>query len=174
VQPKEPAQVEAVIADDNVLTKARRLSRAITDIYDSELRPFGISAIQFALLELIGRTEPTTRAAIARSQQLDKSTLSRNLKAIFSEGWVEEVQEQADGRSRPIALTSAGKQLLLDAASAWRAAQSDVEILLGREGLTAVMGCVERITRLLAVPTARVAEADEHPSAADPNPDEWP
>ncbi len=149
--------------------KARLLSRAITEIYDSELEPFGIGAIQFALLDLIGRTEPTTRAAIARTQQLDKSTLTRGLKAIFSEGWVEEIREQADGRSRPIALTQAGKQRLLDAASAWRAAQHRVETLLGEEALIAVMGSVERFARPLAVRAKRVEvrNADERPAAGD-------
>lgn len=156
-------------AGDNVLMKARLLSRAITEIYESELEPFGIGAIQFALLDLIGRTEPTTRAAIARTQQLDKSTLTRDLKAIVSEGWVEEVHEQADGRSRPIALTQAGKQRLLDAASAWRAAQHRVETLLGAEGLTALMGSVERFAKPFATRGARVGvrKTSQHPAACD-------
>jgi DNA-binding MarR family transcriptional regulator len=125
-------------ADDNVLMKTRLLSKAVTEIHDLKLRPFGISATQFALLEVIGRTEPTTRAAVARTQHLDKSTLSRNLKSIFFEGWVEEVKEQADGRSRPIALTKTGKDLLLDAQSAWRAAQTQAKALLGQEGMSLV------------------------------------
>jgi DNA-binding MarR family transcriptional regulator len=57
--------------------------------------------------------QPTTRAEIARKQELDKSTLTRDLKSILSDGWIEEVREGANGRSRPIALAKAGKQLLL-------------------------------------------------------------
>lgn len=130
---------DLIVADtnDNVLMRTRRLSRAVTEIHDVKLRPFGISAVQFSLLEIIGRTEPTTRAAIARKQQLDKSTLTRDLKSIFSEGWVEEVRERANGRSRPIALTKAGKQLLLDAAPTWLAAQNEVKLLLRKEGFIA-------------------------------------
>lgn len=71
--------------------------------------------------------------AIARKQELDKSTLTRDLKSIFSEGWLEEVREGANGRSRPIALTKAGKQLLLDAESAWCAAQDEVKLLLPKQ-----------------------------------------
>lgn len=123
--------------DDNVLMRTRRLSRVVTAIYDDELRPFGISAIQFSLLEVIDRLAPATRAAIARNQNLDKSTLTRDLRSILSEGWVEEVREQADGRSRPIALTQAGRQLLLDAGAAWRAAQNDVKALLHQHGFIA-------------------------------------
>jgi len=137
---------------ENMLMGTRLLSRTVTEIFDGRLRPFGISAIQFALLEMIGQTEPATRAAIARNQKLDKSTLTRNLKSIFSKGWVEEVRETADGRSRPIALTKAGKQLLFDAASSWLGAQTEVRAMLGQQGLLAVMSSADRITAPSGIP----------------------
>jgi DNA-binding MarR family transcriptional regulator len=133
----KPYDLIVAETNGNVLMRTRRLSRAVTEIYDDKLRPFGISAVQFSLLEMIGRIEPTTRAAIARKQELDKSTLTRDLKSIFSEGWVEEVRERANGRSRPIALTKAGRQLLHDAQSAWLAAQNEVKLLLREQGFIA-------------------------------------
>ena len=142
---------------ENTLMRTRLLSRTVTEIFDSKLRPFGISATQFALLEAIDRTEPATRASIARNQQLDKSTLTRNLKSIFSHGWVEEVRETADGRSRPIVLTKVGKQLLLDAASSWLGAQTKVRALLGQQGLLAVTSSADRI----AVPSGIPAPSAE-------------
>lgn len=123
--------------DDNILARTRRLSRTVTEIYDDKLQPFGVSAVQFSLLETIDRMQPTTRAEIARKQELDRSTLTRDLKSILSDGWVEEVREGANGRSRPIALTKAGKQLLLDAGAAWRAAQEEVTALLHQHGFVA-------------------------------------
>ena len=123
--------------DENIFARARRLSRAVTEIYDDKLQPFGLSAVQFSLLETISRMQPTTRAEIARKQELDKSTLTRDLKAILLDGWVEEVRQGANGRTRPIALTKAGKQLLLDAESAWRAAQEEATPLLRQHGLVA-------------------------------------
>ena len=123
--------------DGTILTRARRLSRAVTEIYDDKLQPFGVSAVQFSLLETIGRMQPTTRAEIARKQKLDKSTLTRDLKSILSEGWVEEVREGANGRSRPIALTKPGKQLLLDAEAARQDAQEEVMTLLQQHGFVA-------------------------------------
>jgi DNA-binding MarR family transcriptional regulator len=139
VPEEQPRPGDPVVSEnaDNVLMRTRRLSRVVTEIHDDKLQPFGVSAVQFSLLEVIDRLAPATRAAIARSQKLDKSTLTRDLRSIFSEGWVEEVQEQADGRSRPIALTKAGKQLLLDAGSAWRAAQNEVMALLRQHGFIA-------------------------------------
>jgi DNA-binding MarR family transcriptional regulator len=144
---EKSALVNDIIAgiDDNVLVLARLISRAVTGIYDDKLRLFGISSAQFALLAVIGQTEPTTRTEIARDQHLDKSTLTRNLKAIFSEGWVKEVSDKADGRSRPLALTTAGKELLLNARPAWLAAQAQARALLGREGMAAVTNIADRI-----------------------------
>jgi DNA-binding MarR family transcriptional regulator len=133
--------------DDNVLVRARLLSRAVTAIYDDKLRTFGISSAQFALLAVIGQTEPATRSEIARHQHLDKSTLTRNLRAILSEGWVKEVSENADGRSRPLALTTAGKELLHTAEPAWLAAQAQAGALLGKEGMTAVINIADRILK---------------------------
>lgn len=121
-------------ASDNVFIRMRRLSRDVTDIHDAELRPFGISAVQFSLLEMIGRMQPITRADIARKQDLDKSTLTRNLKSILFKGWVEEVHEGANGRNRPIALTRTGEQLLIDAETAWFVAQDQVKLLLSQHG----------------------------------------
>lgn len=135
-------------SDDNVLMKTRLLSRAVTDIYDGKLRPFGIGAIHFALLDVIGRTEPTTRAALARIEHLDKSTLTRNLKSILVEGWVQEVREGANGRTRPIVLTTSGKQLMLDAKPAWLAAQNEIKKLIGQERISAVVDSVDRITKV--------------------------
>jgi len=143
----KPAPLRDIIAgiDDNVLVRARLLSRAVTAIYDDKLRPFGINSAQFGLLAVIGQTAPTTRAEIARHQHLDKSTLTRNLRTGLSEGWVEEVRENADGRSRPIALTAAGKELLIKAKPAWLAAQADARLLLGKDGMTAVISTSDRI-----------------------------
>ena len=143
----KPALLNAIIAgiDDNVLVRARLLSRAVTAIYDDKLRPFGTSSAQFALLAVIGQTAPTTRAEIARHQHLDKSTLTRNLRTILSEGWVEEVRDMADGRSRPIALTTAGKELLIMAQPAWLAAQAEARSLLGKDGMSAVISTADRI-----------------------------
>ena len=121
-----------------MLMRARLISRVITAIYDEELRPFGIVSPQFALLVIIFEIEPATRAEIGRYHHQDRSTLTRNLKIILSEGWAEEVQDEGGGRGRPIVLTKAGKDLLRKGAPAWRAAQARAKALLGEDGAIAV------------------------------------
>jgi hypothetical protein len=71
--------------------------------------------------------------------------LTRDLKAVLSEGWIEEVRVGANGRSRPVALTRAGKELMLIAQPAWLAAQVEAEALLGKDGMIAVICITDRI-----------------------------
>jgi DNA-binding MarR family transcriptional regulator len=129
-----------------LLTRIRLISRVITGIYDKHLRDLKISSAQFALLDVIYQTQPATRAEIGRQQHLDRSTLTRHLKVVLSEGWVEETHHGADGRSRPIVLTKLGSDLLHHAETAWRAAQVEAKGLLGKNGENVVMNVASRIT----------------------------
>ena len=131
-----------------VLVRTRLISRLITGIHDEKLRPFGISSALFTLLVAIYQIEPATRAEIGRFLHLDRSTLTRHLKVILSEGWAEEVQHHRDGRNRPIVLTKAGKNLLHRAEPAWQVGQAFAAALLGKEGLIAVMDIANRIMEL--------------------------
>jgi DNA-binding MarR family transcriptional regulator len=130
-----------VIAEINsgcLLMRARLIARVLTNIYDEGLRPFGIGSPQFALLVIIAELEPATRAAIGRYHHQDRSTLTRNIKVILSEGWAQEVQGDAGGRARPLVLTKAGKQLLHKGAPAWRVAQAQAKTLLGKDGVISI------------------------------------
>ena len=128
-----------------LLMRIRLISRVITGIYDKHLRDLKISSAQFALLVAIYQAQPATRAEIGRQQHLDRSTLTRHLKVVLSEGWVEETRHGADGRSRPIVLTKLGSDLLHHAETAWRAAQVEAKDLLGKNGSTAVTEIATRI-----------------------------
>ena len=86
-----------------------------------------------------------TRAEMGGILHLDRSTLTREVKGILSEGWAEETREGADGRSRPIVLTKAGRDLLHKAIPAWQAAQERATALLGKDGVIAISDIANRI-----------------------------
>jgi DNA-binding MarR family transcriptional regulator len=127
------------ISRNCLVTRTRRISRVLTGIYDGELRPFGLNSPQFTLLAVILRLGSASRAEIGRENHQDRSTLTRNLQVMFSEGWIKEAQQKAGGRGRQIVLTTIGKHLLYRAAPAWRAAQARAKVVLGAAGVTAVM-----------------------------------
>jgi DNA-binding MarR family transcriptional regulator len=90
------------------------------------------------LLVIISKCGPLSRADIGRFMHQDRSTLSRNLKLIDAEGWIEEVDNPAGGRSRPIVLTQAGAEIVHAAAPAWRIAQAKAKAMLGKDGTKAI------------------------------------
>lgn len=139
------ADVIAEISGNCLLTRTRRIARVLTAIYDQALRPFGINSPQFTLLVVISRLGPASRAEIGRQNHQDRSTLTRNLQLILSQGWVEEIRDPATGRGRPLVLTKAGKDLLHKAAPAWRAAQVEARLVLGKAGVAAVMHIADEL-----------------------------
>jgi DNA-binding MarR family transcriptional regulator len=135
------AMKEDIISEINrscLATRSRRISRVITAIYDEKLRPFGINSPQFTLLVVIARLGPVSGAEIGRANHQERSTLTRNLQLMLSAGWIQEVTKEASGRSRPIALTRAGRDMLREAAPAWREAQAQARVLLGEGGAAAI------------------------------------
>jgi DNA-binding MarR family transcriptional regulator len=128
-----------------LLTRTRRISRVITGIYDEALRPFGINSPQFSLLIVISRLGAASRAEIGRANHQDRSTLTRNLQVMLSEGWVEEAEHTAGGRNRAIVLSERGKNVLRHAAPGWRAAQAQARGVLGDTGVSAVVSIADAL-----------------------------
>ena len=132
-------QVIADMACGCVLTRTRLISRVVTSIYDEALRPFGMGSPQFSLLIVISKLAPVSRADIGRFNQLDRSTLTRNLQLLLAGGWIQEIAKVNGGRGRPIVLTATGRKLILDAAPAWQRAQAEAQETLGKRAVQTLM-----------------------------------
>ena len=100
----------------------RRASRALTQLYDAWLRAHGIEGPQFALLAMLQRLGECNQATMGQRFDLEKTTLSRNVKLLQQRGWIE-VVPGVDARERRIRLTAAGTQRLAEARPAWRKAE---------------------------------------------------
>lgn len=126
------------VIKDCLMTRTRRISRVITSLFDQELRPYGLSSSQFSLLVLIARMGGASRAEIGRANHQERSTSTRNLQLVLDQGWAEEVVPEK-GRSRPIVISRAGRDLLAQAMPAWRTAQAKAKRLLGVDGASAIV-----------------------------------
>jgi len=135
---KATREIVNEMVDGCVLMRSRLISRVISNIYDEEFRPYGINSPQFALLVAISSRGPVSRAEIGRFYHQDRSTLTRNLKIMIEEGWLEEVDRETGGRARPIALTRTGEELLQKVAPIWRDCQGKAKNLLGQTGVDAI------------------------------------
>lgn len=122
-----------------LMGRARLLARVLTGIYEEQLRPFGLKASQLNLLIVVAQAGPLRRSEIGRAIHLDASTLTRNLAVMLSNGWIEEVQDHADGRGQPLRITKSGDALLAEVAPVWRKAQQKAQELLGADGTSVLM-----------------------------------
>lgn len=110
--------------------RARVVERVVSGIFDRQLRPLGLRITQVTLLTAIARAELVTPRALGQALDLEKSTVSRTLDRMIERGWVETVAVE-DARSYGVRLTSLGEDTLQEAYPAWRAAQRELEALLG-------------------------------------------
>lgn len=139
IQQDTKSRVSREIACNCLLTRTRQISRVVTAIYDEAMRPFSINSSQFTLLVLVTEFGPLTRSDLGRRNHHDRSTLTRNLQPLISQGWISEGLVGNDGRSRPLSMTAEGKTLLHSAASAWSVAQTRAKAVLGEVGALALM-----------------------------------
>jgi DNA-binding MarR family transcriptional regulator len=124
------------IASECMLVRVRKLNRVLTGIYDAELRPFGLKASQLSLLVLVAKAGPIRRIEIGKILHLDPSTLTRNLKIMLTNGWIQEIADGEDGRGFPVQITVQGRDLVNQIGPSWRKAQTRTEKFLGRDGAT--------------------------------------
>lgn len=113
----------------------RRAARRTTQIYDQALAPLGLSLNEYSILRRA--REPASLGELAERAGMDRSTLSRNLRPLLANGWIEQLRD-GDARRRRVATSTSGRQLLRRAEPAWRRAQTQVEAAAGGEAIAAL------------------------------------
>jgi len=112
----------------------RRANAAVTAYYDRMLEPLGLTVSQYSLLVNLSRTEPTSISSLAATVGLERTTLSRSLRPLFSAALIEDVSEPGR-RDRRMRLTDKGRQTVEAGALLWEKAQRGVKKHLGAERL---------------------------------------
>jgi DNA-binding MarR family transcriptional regulator len=91
---------------------------------------------------------PLRAGELAAAMQLDASTLTRNLRPLLEQGWVQ-VHAGDDARSRVIEATAAGRALRAQAQKAWKHAQLALNERLGTARVAALHAllddCIARL-----------------------------
>ena len=113
-----------------IATRVRQLSRIITRVYDDAMRPLGITASQFTLLTQLAARDSITAVEIGQELDIEKSTLSRNLKRLLALGLLT-MDPPAGRRGRGLHLTPKGQAVIKDAYPVWLTAQQRAVGVLG-------------------------------------------
>ncbi|MES2899981.1 MAG: MarR family winged helix-turn-helix transcriptional regulator [Pseudomonadota bacterium] len=113
--------------------KLRKLTRAMSRLYDQHLAGVGLKTTQYSVLTNAARA-PLPVAELAERLAMERTTLTRNLKPLVEAGWIV-LAAGADGRQRIVTITDTGREKVAQAYVAWRAAQDAFEQLMGRDSV---------------------------------------
>ncbi len=131
--------------------KLRKLTRAMSRLYDQHLAEVGLKSTQYVLLNFIA-LEAMPVAVLAERFGAERTTITRNLKPLIDAGWVS-LEAGADSRQRIVTISAAGRDKAKQAYGAWRAAQDAVEALLGESGVQALHGQIDATYLKITHPT---------------------
>lgn len=141
-----PREKVLYVRDHCLCLAAQRAARALARRFDVALRPLGITNWQFSLLMSLNRPEPVSMSSVVALLGLDRTTLTGNLKPLERRGLVSMTVDPADRRGRRLALTSAGRKLLLAALPIWESTHEDVDELLTTGAADAVRAALRALS----------------------------
>jgi DNA-binding MarR family transcriptional regulator len=148
--PADLARIANATSETCIATRVRQLSRIITRVYDDALRSHGITASQFTLLTQLAQQDGITAAEIGFSLDIEKSTLSRNLKRLLALGHII-MDPPAGRRGRGLHLTPKGQAVIKNAFPVWQNAQRRATEVMGTNSRATLDHLVSQAERL-AVP----------------------
>ena len=120
----------------------RRVTRAVTQFYDAEMRRHGIRPTQGSILASLQTKDSWTMAELSDWLGMDRTTLVRNLRPLQRDGLV---QAGGGGRGRlvELSITTKGRKQIEKLTPAWKSAQSAVVKTLGEKHWSAILSDLE-------------------------------
>jgi len=125
----------------------RQATRAVSRLYDEDLRGVGLRTTQYSLLRLLRAAGEVRQRDLGGLTSLDETTLTRNLRPLIDAGWVA-IRPGDDRREKLVRLTDAGAAKLREARPAWERAQERLRSRLPEETWSSLMGVLPELTRL--------------------------
>jgi DNA-binding MarR family transcriptional regulator len=101
----------------------RRAARALTQLYDDALRPHGLRATQFTILQALSLTGEISQCELGELLVLDSTTLTRTLRLMRTRDSIAE-RPGKDRRERWVQLSAAGRRKFKRASVPWQELQT--------------------------------------------------
>jgi DNA-binding MarR family transcriptional regulator len=125
----------------------RQASRAVSRLYDEELRGVGLRTTQYSLLCVLARAGQVRQGDLSGLTSLDETTLTRNLRPLIASGWVATGIGE-DRREKLVRLTEAGAAKLRQARPAWERAQERMQSRLPDGAWSGLLATLPDVARL--------------------------
>ncbi len=127
----------------------RQASRAVSRLYDEELRGVGLRTTQYSLLRVLEKAGQVRQGELSGLTSLDETTLTRNLRPLLAAGWIA-VCCGDDRREKLVTITKAGTAKLKEAHPAWERAQKRMQALLPEGAWQRILAVLPEIVSLSA------------------------
>ena len=123
----------------------RRASRALTQVYDQELRPLGLRGTQFTILQALSLTGEVPQGELGRILAMDSTTLTRTLEIMRRRSWVA-TRYGKDRRERWLHLAKEGEVQLKRALPHWEGVQARLRRRFGKKRWNNFMNFTNQVT----------------------------
>jgi DNA-binding MarR family transcriptional regulator len=128
----------------------RRTARALTQHYELALRPLGLRATQFTILQVLERAGEVSQGHLGQMLALDSTSLTRTLKIMARQRWISERRGE-DRRERWLRLAPGGKLLLQRATPVWENVQARLRRRLGGQRWERYLQMANEVTNLISL-----------------------
>src|ERR1700730_1486568 len=82
------SELQQLIASPCLCNALRQASRAVTRLYDDELRSMGLRTTQYSLLRYLKHFGAVRQRDLGAASSPDETTWTRNLRPLINAGWV--------------------------------------------------------------------------------------
>ena len=126
--------------------RLRRTARRLTQAYDLALRPSGLRLTQFSVMANVVRADGLSVTDLARRLDMDRTTLTRNLRPLEKAGLVR-IEAGPDRRSRAVSVTDRGRHAHAAAAKLWQDAERSFRRNMGKRETADLARLLDRAAR---------------------------
>ncbi len=126
----------------------RRTARALTQLYDQALRPLGLRATQFTILQFLSLAGEVSQGHLGEMLAMDSTTLTRTLEIMARRGWIAE-RRGKDRRERWLRLAKAGEAQLHRALPAWEKVQTRLRRQVGEQAWKDLLQLTNQVAELV-------------------------
>jgi DNA-binding MarR family transcriptional regulator len=123
----------------------RRASRVLTQHYEAALRPLGLRATQFTLMQALSFAGEISQGKLGEILAIDSTTLTRTLAIMERQGWIAS-RSGEDRRERLLSLSNAGKAEYKRALPHWEKVQQELRARFGDKRWNELLNLTNQVT----------------------------
>jgi len=123
----------------------RRAARALTQHYEAALRPLGLRATQFTLLQAFSLAGEVSQGTLGDILAIDSTTLTRTIAIMERRGWIAS-RSGEDRRERLLSLSKAGRAEYNRALPHWEEIQQELRARLGNKRWNELLNLSNEVT----------------------------